>query len=86
VWRRARLELVAGRMHALSPLATLGRGYAVARGADGETLTSARHFSPGVPFVLHLRDGEVRAVTEGVDRGAARRRPSARPTYTDDVA
>jgi exodeoxyribonuclease VII large subunit len=84
--RRARLELVAGRMHALSPLATLGRGYAVARGADGETLTSARHFSPGVPFVLHLRDGEVRAVTEGVDRGAARRRPSARPTYTDDVA
>ena len=88
--RRARLELVAGRMHALSPLATLGRGYAVARGADGETLTSARHFSPGVPFTLHLRDGEVRAVTEGVERGAARRRPAPRPaprdTYTDDVA
>jgi exodeoxyribonuclease VII large subunit len=88
--RRARVELAAGRMHALSPLATLGRGYAVARGADGETLTSARHFSPGVPFTLHLRDGEVRAVTEGVERGAARRRtparPAAPPTFTDDVA
>ncbi|CAA9341225.1 MAG: hypothetical protein AVDCRST_MAG40-2410, partial [uncultured Gemmatimonadaceae bacterium] len=50
----------------------------------------ARHFAPGVPFALHLRDGEVRAVTEGVERGAARRRsparPPARPTFEDDVA
>lgn len=59
--RRARLEAVAGRLHALSPLATLGRGYAVARAASGEPLTSVSRFTAGTAFVLQLRDGAVRA-------------------------
>lgn len=71
--RRARLEQTAGRLDALSPLATLARGYAVARGAEGETLGSTRDFAPGMDFTLLLRDGRVRARAESVERGAARR-------------
>jgi len=63
--RRARLEAVAGRLHALSPLATLARGFAVARGADGEPLTSAHQFSPGLAFALVLRDGRVPSQATG---------------------
>lgn len=59
--RRARLEGAAGRLHALSPLATLARGYAVARDDSGRPLTNAASFTPGLDFELVLRDGEVRA-------------------------
>jgi exodeoxyribonuclease VII large subunit len=64
--RRAGMAGVAGRLNALSPLATLSRGYAVARGADGETLTSVSQFVVGEPFDLSLRDGVVAARTEDV--------------------
>jgi exodeoxyribonuclease VII large subunit len=59
--RRGRLETAAGRLHALSPLATLGRGYAIARDETGRTLVSIRQFPPGFPFRLTLRDGTVPA-------------------------
>jgi exodeoxyribonuclease VII large subunit len=60
--RRGRWEHTAGRLHALSPLAVLGRGYAVARReADGRTLSDAAAFEPGLAFRLVLRDGIVRA-------------------------
>ncbi len=65
--RRAVLEGVAGRLHALSPLATLGRGYAVARGADGTALSRVADFAPGAPFDLHVRDGVVPAVARARD-------------------
>ena len=67
--RRVLVEQAAARLHALSPLATLARGYAVARSVDGDSLGSARHFVPGLPFHLLLRDGAVSAVTTGVERG-----------------
>jgi exodeoxyribonuclease VII large subunit len=60
--RTDRLTALAGRLNALSPLATLGRGYAVAREAGGgATLSSVEQFSPGTTFDLLLRDGMVRA-------------------------
>jgi exodeoxyribonuclease VII large subunit len=63
--RTARLTTAAGQLNALSPLATLSRGYAVARAADGgPTLTSVDQFTPGGRFDLLLRDGTVRARTE----------------------
>jgi len=64
--RRASLAALAGRLNALSPLATLERGYATARGPDGTTLTSATQFTEGADFTLRLRDGEVDATTRGV--------------------
>ena len=66
--RGQRLGSLSGRLHALSPLATLERGYAVARGADGRTLASVSDFAARMPFTLRLRDGEVRAATRDVRR------------------
>lgn len=60
--RRAAMSLTAGRLNVLSPLATLARGYAVARDpVDGSTLASVADFNPGRPFTLTLRDGNVAA-------------------------
>ena len=61
---RGRMQHAAARLNDLSPLATLARGYALARDAEGRTLTSAAAFEPGDPFELLLRDGAVRARTE----------------------
>jgi exodeoxyribonuclease VII large subunit len=59
--RKADLQHVAGRLHALSPLATLSRGYAVARSVTGATLSDAAAFHDDMPFDLVLRDGVVPA-------------------------
>jgi exodeoxyribonuclease VII large subunit len=57
--RRSKLTELGGRLHALSPLATLQRGYAVARTREGRALTSIAAFRPGLQFRLVLKDGEV---------------------------
>jgi exodeoxyribonuclease VII large subunit len=64
--RRGTLSALAGRLDALSPLATLGRGYAVATDGAGRTLGTAADFTAGVPFALRLRDGVVDAMTQAV--------------------
>lgn len=58
---QTQISALAGRLNALSPLATLERGYGVARGADGATLASIADFAPGRGFTLRVRDGEVDA-------------------------
>ena len=65
--RRNGMASVAGRLNALSPLATLSRGYAVARDADGHALTSATDFVKDERFDLLLRDGVVGARTETIE-------------------
>ncbi len=60
--RRARMETLAGRLQALSPLATLNRGFAVARTPGGATLSSREQLPSGTVFDLWLRDGIVAAV------------------------
>jgi exodeoxyribonuclease VII large subunit len=57
--RRDTLAKIAGHLHGLSPVATLARGYAVARGLDGTTLGSMSQFADGMPFDLVVRDGVV---------------------------
>jgi len=64
--KKALLGACAARLNALSPLATLSRGYAVARDKDGRALTSARQFSKGLKFDLLLHDGEVAARADEV--------------------
>jgi exodeoxyribonuclease VII large subunit len=64
--RRSMLGASAARLNALSPLATLSRGYAVARDQQGTALTSARQFSAGMKFNLLLHDGRISAKTEEV--------------------
>jgi exodeoxyribonuclease VII large subunit len=58
---RLAMQAIAGRLNALSPLATLGRGYAVAQDASGATLMSTAAFKRDMPFDLILRDGTVSA-------------------------
>ncbi len=64
--RRTVLSALAGRLDALSPLATLGRGYAVATDDAGRTLASTADFAAGRSFALRLRDGRVDAVARSV--------------------
>jgi exodeoxyribonuclease VII large subunit len=64
--RRNLVASVAGRLNALSPLAVLERGYAVARRPDGETLTRVTQFAEGEAFELFLHDGSLAARTEGI--------------------
>ncbi len=80
--RRAKLEGVAGRLNALSPLQTLGRGFAVARTPSGATLSVRSAFAPGTPFELWLQDGVIEAVAgeqrplpEGMSGPVAEERP-----------
>jgi exodeoxyribonuclease VII large subunit len=73
--RRARLDAAAGRLDALSPLATLARGFAVARDAGGRALTVTADFAPGMPFGLTIRDGRVGAITTSVAPESAAERP-----------
>jgi exodeoxyribonuclease VII large subunit len=65
--RRSALVGAAGRLNALSPLATLARGYAVARDGKGSALTSTGQFKAGLDFELLLHDGKVGASTRDVE-------------------
>lgn len=64
---RGRLENASAQLHALSPLATLSRGYALPRGPDGTTLSSVQQYSVDSPFSLTLKDGSVDARVVRVD-------------------
>lgn len=66
--RGDRLAMLSGRLHALSPLATLERGYAVALDAEGRTLGSVGDFRAAMAFTLRVRDGIVRADARSVQR------------------
>jgi exodeoxyribonuclease VII large subunit len=66
--RMTRIQTAAGRLNALSPLATLARGYAVARGEDGRSLSSVDAFTKDQPFDLVVRDGVVPARVSGEPR------------------
>jgi exodeoxyribonuclease VII large subunit len=56
---RQRLGAVAGRLHALSPLAALARGVAVPLRPDGSLLRRTADFESGAPFELRVADGHV---------------------------
>ena len=75
--RRARVETLGAMLEARSPLAVFARGFAVARGANGATLSQREAFIPGTPFDLLLRDGRVRATTDSVHADAPHLRTDA---------
>ena len=62
--RRLQIEGIAGKLHALSPLATLSRGYSVLMKEDGTAVTSVDALAPGDAFVARLQDGRIHARAE----------------------
>lgn len=63
--RRGLMEGLGGRMHALSPLSTLQRGFAVPLSVEGRILRETRDFIPGTEFILRIVDGKVRCEVVG---------------------
>ena len=55
-------------MRALSPLATLRRGYAVLSDADGQALSSVATLEVGQDLHIRVADGRIGATTTAVDR------------------
>jgi exodeoxyribonuclease VII large subunit len=64
--KRARLELEAGRMHALSPLAILQRGYAICKDERGEIVRDASAVSAGSRVEVNLARGALACLVETV--------------------
>jgi len=67
--RRDRLQGVAGRLNALSPLRTLERGYAFPLSLDDVAIPRAALFMLGDRFRLKMQDGEVDATVDAVRVG-----------------
>lgn len=57
----------AARATALSPLATLRRGYAVVQRADGHVLASVDEVAPGDALSVRVADGRVHAITTDIE-------------------
>jgi exodeoxyribonuclease VII large subunit len=62
---RKRLGLAAASLDALSPLAVLQRGYAIAQTEDGKLLRDARLVSVGDSIKVRLAEGRIAARVEG---------------------
>ena len=56
------------RVRALSPLATLRRGYAVLSDAEGQALSSVASLAPGEDIHVRVADGRIGATTTTVER------------------
>jgi exodeoxyribonuclease VII large subunit len=66
--RRQKLIALVGKLEALSPLATLERGFSVALASDGRVLRRVDDFPDGRAFELRVADGDVPCRVE--DRGS----------------
>jgi exodeoxyribonuclease VII large subunit len=60
-----RLAGLARALHAVSPLATLARGYAIARGPDGRALRTPDQAPPGTRLRIDLAEGSLAAESLG---------------------
>lgn len=68
VWQRAahRLERAETSLALISPLAVLGRGYAIVRNAGGDLVASVTDTTAGQALDVQLRDGTLTVQVEGV--------------------
>ena len=66
--RRLVLEGMAGRLHALSPLATMGRGYAVLMDDDGKPVTTVDAVEAGDALIARLQDGRIETRVQRIER------------------
>ncbi len=62
----SRMQLVAGRLHAISPLAVLARGYSVTELADGTTVRDIHSVSAGDLIRTRLAQGTISSLVRDV--------------------
>ena len=66
--RRDQLENLARTLHAVSPLETIGRGYAVLTSADtGEVISSVSQVEAGDAVSAQIKDGKLDCTVDGFD-------------------
>ena len=65
--RRQRAVAAGRRLEALSPLAVLGRGYAIVEGPDGRVRSAARSLVAGERARLRMRDGRADVTIDAVE-------------------
>ena len=61
---RARCDIAAGRLNAVSPLATLQRGYAIVTNSAGHVVTDANELAAGDVITARLAHGTLQARIE----------------------
>jgi len=66
--RQRQMGAATARLEALSPLAVLRRGYAIATTADGRAISDAAQVEPGDPLALRLHRGRLGARVETTER------------------
>lgn len=64
---RGRWETAAAKLDTLSPLASLGRGYAICQKADGQVVTSVGQVTSGEDVSLRVTDGTLGCRVKEVD-------------------
>jgi exodeoxyribonuclease VII large subunit len=64
---RARISVAVASLDALSPLAVLSRGYAIAEDETGKTLRAAREVNMGARVRVRLADGALRCSVEELE-------------------
>lgn len=76
---RRELKALAGRLDALSPLAVLSRGYAIAREESGHVIREASQVSVGDPIQVMVHRGQLHCRVESLetDRGESARQKGA---------
>jgi exodeoxyribonuclease VII large subunit len=65
--RRQRAVTARRRLEDLSPLAVLGRGYAIVVGGDGRVRSDVAGLAIGDTVALRMRDGRADASVTGVE-------------------
>ena len=66
--KKQTLGAAVGKLEALSPLAVLQRGYAVAADRNGDVATSASAFDVGQPMTVRFADGAVNATVQSIEK------------------
>jgi exodeoxyribonuclease VII large subunit len=70
---RERFERTARTLHAVSPLATLDRGYAIVLDATGHVVTDPAAVAAGTEIEARVARGSIRATVTRLQAGPGRR-------------
>lgn len=81
--QRGLLEARAGLLHAVSPLATLERGYAIAQDETGHTIDSVGATRVGAAIAVRLRDGRLDCSVDAIAPAAVSEQFNLHPDPDD---